>query len=81
MDFDFSAHEYNNYDSSAVRIVKNMVRNFHNLILIDYRYFYNTFKEVYNRYSGIREMNIEQIDLATTVSLYIGQIAEKDFTK
>lgn len=81
MDFDFSAHEYNNYDSSAVRIVKNMVRNFHNLILIDYRYFYNTFKEVYNRYSGIREMNIEQIDLATIVSLYIGQIAEKDFTK
>ena len=26
-------------------------------------------------------MNIEQIDLATIVSLYIGQIAEKDFTK
>lgn len=79
MDFDFSAHEYNNYDSSAVRIIKNRIRNFHNLVLIDYRYFYNTFKDVYNRYNGIREMNIEQIDLATIVSLFTVQIADKNF--
>jgi hypothetical protein len=81
MDFDFSAHDYNNYDSSAIRIVKKRVCGFHNLVLVDYRYFYNAFREVYDRYHTFRRMNIEQIDLSTIVSLFIGQISDKDFNK
>lgn len=54
---------------------------YHNLVLVDFHYFYSVCNEIYGRYHKLHDIDVSKMDLRPLVSLFLNQIAENDFDK
>ena len=81
MDFDFSLYSVPGYDLNCIVPIKRAISEYHNLVLVDFHYFYSVCNEIYGRYHKLHDIDVSKMDLRPLVSLFLNQIAENDFDK
>ena len=81
MDFDFTVYKFPIFDTGLIIPIKRIISNYHNIVVVDYHFMSDVCKEVFNRYSCLKDLDIQLFDISTLVSQFLRQVAESDFNK
>ena len=58
MDFDFSLYSVPGYDLNCIVPIKRAISEYHNLVLVDFHYFYSVCNEIYGRYHKLHDIDV-----------------------
>lgn len=81
MDYDLNNIYFKGIKSELFKEVKEQIGIYHNLVMIDFRYFCDAIKEKIDLYRPYINLNIEKIRLSELVKSFMKQIVEDEFDK
>lgn len=78
-DFDFDVFEYQNFDKGLLLDIKKSIKSYHNIVLVDYGYFYEAVKEKYELYAPYYDFSLEDLDLSVVNQVFSSLVPYDDF--
>lgn len=80
-DFDLRALEFDyKISQKFMKRVDESISRYHNIVIIDYKYLFDSVLEKYNKYK-FAEINLDNLKLEPLINNYFRNIASKDFQK
>ncbi|WP_040327636.1 hypothetical protein [Clostridium ihumii] len=80
-DFEFSESEFRDFNKSLVKDIKEIIEDYHNIVLVDYQYFCDAVEEKINQYKEFRTFTIDNINLKAIVDQFMKQMVGDSFEK
>lgn len=80
-DFDFDMFEYKNFDKSILLDIKKCISQYHNIVVINYEYFYEAVKEKMELYTPYYYFEADELDLSVMSDVFASLIPYDDFDK
>ena len=80
-DFDFEEYTYKNFNKEKLKAIKMQIRKYHNIVAIDYEYFFTIVKEKFDLYHPYYFFTPEKLDLSIIPEIFKDLIPYDTFEK